>query len=253
MNLKDKTIVITGAAQGLGRAMALRLARAGARLALIDRNPETLELAVAACRELGVEARGYTGNVADEAEVEGLFEAITGDFGALHGLVNNAGIIRDGLLIKSKDGEIVGKMALADWQSVIDVNLTGVFLCGREAALHMARQGAGGCIINISSISRKGNIGQTNYTAAKAGVAAMTVTWAKELARYGVRVAGIAPGFIKTEMTGSMKPEVIEKVEKSVPLGRMGEPDEIAGAVQFILENDYFSGRILEVDGALRL
>lgn len=253
MQLNGKTIVITGAAQGLGRAMALRLARAGASLALVDRNPDTLERTLGDCRELGVTARAYTANVADEADVEQLFNAVAADFGSLHGLVNNAGIIRDGLLIKVKDGEVTGKMALADWQSVIDVNLTGVFLCGREAALHMARRNEGGCIINISSISRKGNIGQTNYTAAKAGVAAMTVTWAKELARFGIRVAGIAPGFIKTEMTGSMKPEVIEKVEKTVPLGRMGDPDEIAGAVQFILENEYFSGRILEIDGALRL
>ncbi|MBI2380412.1 MAG: SDR family oxidoreductase [Gammaproteobacteria bacterium] len=253
MNLKDKTIVITGGAQGLGKAMALRLAKTGVKLALVDRNPETLEQTVQAIRALDIEVRGYTANVADEAEVEQLFAAIAGDFGAVHGLINNAGIIRDSLLIKVKDGEITGKMPLADWQSVIDVNLTGVFLCGREAATHMVRQGQGGCIINISSISRKGNIGQTNYTAAKAGVAAMSVTWAKELARYGIRVAGIAPGFIRTEMTGSMKPEVIERVEKTVPLGRMGDPDEIAGAVQFILENDYYSGRILEVDGALRL
>ena len=253
MQLNAKIIAITGGAQGLGRAMALRLAKAGAHLALIDRNPETLHRAVADCVALGASARGYIANIADEAEVEGVFAAIVADFGGLDGLVNNAGIIRDGLLIKAKDGEIVGKMALSDWQSVIDVNLTGVFLCGREAASQMVKAGKGGCIINISSISRKGNIGQTNYTAAKAGVAAMTVTWAKELARYGIRVAGVAPGFIKTEMTGSMKPEVIEKVEKSVPLGRMGEPDEIASAVQFILENDYFSGRILDVDGALRL
>lgn len=253
MHLKDKVIVITGAAQGLGRAMALRLAQGGCQLALVDRNPETLEKTVQDCRALDVQVRGYTANIADEADVETLFAAVVSDFGALDGLVNNAGIIRDGLLIKAKEGEIVGKMPLSDWQSVIDVNLTGVFLCGREAASHMARAGKGGCIINISSISRKGNIGQTNYTAAKAGVAAMTVTWAKELARYQVRVAGIAPGFIRTEMTASMKPEVIEKVEKSIPLGRMGSPDDIAGAVQFILENDYYSGRILEVDGALRL
>lgn len=253
MNLSDKTIVITGGAQGLGKAMALRLAKTGAKLALVDRNPESLDKTVAELAGLDIQVRGYTANVADEAEVERLFADIARDFGGVHALINNAGIIRDSLLIKVRDGEITGKMALSDWQSVIDVNLTGVFLCGREAATHMVRQGQGGCIVNISSISRKGNIGQTNYTAAKAGVAAMSVTWAKELARYGIRVAGIAPGFIRTEMTASMKPEVIERVEKTVPLGRMGDPDEIAGAVQFILENDYYSGRILEVDGALRL
>jgi 3-oxoacyl-[acyl-carrier protein] reductase len=170
----------------------------------------------------------------------------------LDGLVNNAGILRDGLLVKVRDGE-VQTMSLAQWQAVIDVNLTGVFLCGREAAAWMVTERSAGVIINISSISQAGNLGQTNYSAAKAGVSAMTVTWAKELARYGIRVASIAPGFIETEMTGSMKPEALERVKQSVPLNRVGQPDNIAQAVTFILTNDYYSGRILEVDGGLRI
>lgn len=175
------------------------------------------------------------------------------DFGKLDGLVNNAGILRDGMLIKAKDGVVEKRMSLEQWQSVIDVNLTGVFLCGREAATKMIETGVKGCIINIASISRAGNMGQTNYSAAKAGVSSMTVTWAKELARYGIRSMAIAPGFIATEMTGSMRPEALDMMTKQIPLRRMGQPEEIAHTVAYILENDYVSGRVIEVDGGLRV
>ena len=168
-------------------------------------------------------------------------------------VVNNAGIIKDSLLVKVKDGSIVSKMTLAQWQAVIDVNLTGVFLCGREAAARMIELGCQGCIINISSISRHGNMGQLNYSASKAGVEAMAVVWAKEFARYGLRAASIAPGFVRTELVMSMKPKARERMTAGIPLGRLGDPDEIARTVQFILENDYVSGRCFEVDGGLRL
>ena len=141
---------------------------------------------------------------------------VASDFGAINGLVNNAGILRDGLTIKVKDGQL-SKMSLAQWQSVIDVNLTGVFLCTREVAAKMIELKNEGAIVNISSISRAGNMGQANYSAAKAGVAADTVVWAKELARYGIRVAGVAPGFIETEMTAGMKPEALEKMTAGIP------------------------------------
>ncbi|MDP6673923.1 MAG: SDR family oxidoreductase, partial [Gammaproteobacteria bacterium] len=160
---------------------------------------------------------------------------------------------RDGLLLKFRDGELISKMTLDQWQAVIDVNLTGVFLCGREAAQRMIESGSKGCIINISSISRAGNMGQTNYTAAKAGVQAMAVAWAKELARYGIRAAAIAPGFINTEMVAGMKEAAREKLTSGIPLRRMGEPDEIAQTVEFILQNDYVSGRCFDIDGGLRL
>ncbi len=182
-----------------------------------------------------------------------MFDEIASNFGALDGLVNNAGITRDALTLKYKDGALVSKMSLAEWQLVIDVNLTGVFLCGREAAAHMIDLGCKGCIINISSVSRAGNMGQLNYSATKAGVAAMAVVWAKEFARYGLRAAAIAPGFIGTEMVNAMKPEVREKLTAGIPLRRIGDPDEIAATVQFILENDYVSGRCFDVDGGLRL
>ena len=252
MQLKDSVIIITGGGQGLGRAMAEYLAGRGARLALVDLAQERLDEAVAACKAAGGDARSYLCNVADEQQVTDMVAQVANDFGRINGLINNAGILRDGLLLKVRDGE-VQKMPLNQWQSVIDVNLTGVFLCTREVAAKMVELESNGLIINISSISRAGNMGQSNYSAAKAGVAAMTVVWAKELARYGIRVAGIAPGFIETEMTGSMKPEALEKMTAGIPLRRMGKPEEIAHSAAYLFENDYYSGRILELDGGLRL
>jgi 3-oxoacyl-[acyl-carrier protein] reductase len=192
-------------------------------------------------------------NVADEAEVTDGMRQVASDFGRLDGLVNNAGIVRDGLLVKVKDGAVVGSMSLDQWNAVIGVNLTGVFLCGREAAKHMIERGNGGVIVNISSISRLGNAGQTNYSAAKAGVESMAVVWAKELARYGIRAGSVAPGFTRTEILTSMRPEVLDKMTAPVPLKRLGLPEEIANAVLFVFQNDFFTGRCLEVDGGLRL
>ncbi|WP_151670421.1 SDR family oxidoreductase [Nitrincola schmidtii] len=253
MDLKDKVVVVTGGGRGLGRAMALELASKGAKLALADLNQQDLDDTIALCQEQGTEARGYICNVAVEADVEKLFNDVVADFGALHGLVNNAGITRDGLFIKVKEGQVVGKMSMDQWNLVMDVNLTGTFLCGREAAIKMIELGVPGCIVNISSVSRSGNMGQTNYTATKAGVQAMAVTWAKELARYGIRAASIAPGYIGTEMVMSMKPEALEKIAAGIPAKRLGKPEEIASTVTFILENDYVNGRCFEVDGGLRI
>lgn len=254
MQLKDKTIAITGAARGLGAAMATRLAGQGTNLALIDLDEQALAETQKLCIEAGAESvRTYTTNVVDEAQTERLFESIAADFGALHGLINNAGVTRDALTLKVKDGEMISKMSLQQWQLVLDVNLTGVFLCGREAARQMVALDCRGCIINISSISRGGNMGQINYSATKAGVQSMAVVWSKEFARYGIRAAAIAPGFIATEMVMGMKPEARERMTKNVPVGRIGDPDEIAHTVQFILENEYVNGRCLEIDGGQRL
>jgi 3-oxoacyl-[acyl-carrier protein] reductase len=253
MDLKSKTVVVTGAARGIGRSMAEGFAARGANLALIDLKEEDLNETRAACQRAGVEARTYGATVSSEAQVEATFERIASDFGRLDGLVNNAGIVRDAMLVKFRDGALIGKMSLEQWQSVIDVNLTGVFLCGREAAARMIGFGQGGVIVNISSISRAGNPGQSNYTAAKAGVAAMSVCWARELARHRIRVGAIAPGFIRTPILDSMKPEILAKMIAPVPLGRLGQPDEIAQAARFIFENDFFTGRVIEVDGGLRL
>ncbi|MCL6419996.1 SDR family oxidoreductase [Aestuariirhabdus haliotis] len=252
MELTNKNIIITGAGQGLGRTMAVELARKGANIALVDLNKEKLQESLQACEEAGSSARYYLTNVADESAVEAMVQQVANDFGQIDGLINNAGILRDGLLIKSRDGEMT-KMSLSQWQSVIDVNLTGVFLCTREVAAQMVEKQNSGVIINISSISRAGNMGQTNYSAAKAGVAAMTVSWAKELARFNIRCAAIAPGFIATDMTAGMKPEALDRMTAGIPLKRMGTCEEIAHSAAYIFENDYYSGRIIELDGGLRL
>jgi len=206
MNLENKTIVITGGGQGLGRTMAINFAQSGANIALIDLNEALLEETVALIEEKGVTVKYYLANVSNEEQVESTFKQINEDFNGIDGLINNAGILRDGMFVKAKDGVVSKKMSLAQFQSVIDVNLTGVFLCGREAAVHMIESGRKGVIINMSSIARGGNIGQTNYAAAKAGVVAMTTTWARELGRHGIRVGAIAPGVIRTAMTDAMKP-----------------------------------------------
>ncbi len=253
MNIGETTIIITGAARGLGAAIARTLASRGAKLALLDLAEDSLGGTLAACQALNAEARAYACNVADKSAVATTFAEVVSDFGAIDGLINNAGILRDGLLIKAKDGAIVSRLTLADWQAVIDVNLTGVFLCGREAATHMIRLGRPGWIVNMSSISRAGNFGQSNYSAAKAGVAALTTVWAKELARHSIRVNAIAPGFVKTEMVASMKPEALERMAAGIPAGRLCTPDEIAHACVYLIENDYMNGRVIDIDGGLRL
>src|SRR3569833_2715941 len=173
MQLAGKTVVISGGGRGIGRAVAERFGHDGAQVALLDMNAADLEKTRTFLEAAGVVARTYEVNVAVEEQVVAAMDRVLGDFGRLDVMVNNAGILRDALLVKVKEGAIVSKMTLAQWQAVIDVNLTGVFLCGREAAERMIRGGAGGVIINISSVSRHGNAGQTNYSAAKAGVAAL--------------------------------------------------------------------------------
>jgi 3-oxoacyl-[acyl-carrier protein] reductase len=253
MELNGKVVVVTGGARGIGKAIAAAVADRGAHLALIDLNAADLDATQAEFERRGVTVSVHQLNVAKEDEVVAAFDAVVARHGRLDVLVNNAGIIKDALLVKAKDGTIVSKMSLAQWQAVIDVNLTGVFLCGREGAERMIRFGQGGLIVNIASISKAGNAGQSNYSAAKAGVEAMTVTWARELARYGIRAASIAPGFIKTDILSSMPPEMLEKMTAPVPLKRLGLPEEIGRATLFIAENDYFTGRCLEIDGGLRI
>ena len=253
MEIKGKTFVVTGAGQGLGQAISLQLAKSGANLALIDVNQQGLETSQQICIEQGARCSTYSANVASEPDVEACFRQIQTEYSSIHGLINNAGILRDGLLVKCKEGKLVEKLSLASWQSVIDVNLTGVFLCGREAASIMAEQDDAGVIINISSISRAGNPGQSNYAAAKAGVVALTTTWARELARFNIRCAAIAPGVFQTDMVASMKPEAHDRITSAIPLGRTGALEELASTVEFIVNNDYLNGRVIELDGGLRL
>lgn len=253
MKLENSVVVITGAAGGLGSAMARRLAAKGSRLALVDMETAKLDQLAAELRLDAERCLNLACNVTEEEAVDRTMARVREHFGRFDAIVNNAGITRDALLIKYKDGELVSRMGLAQWRQVIDVNLTGVFLCGRAAAEQMARAGNGGVIINISSISRHGNMGQTNYSASKAGVAAMTVAWARELARLGIRTASISPGFIHTEMVAAMKPEALDLMRKNIPAGRLGDPDEIAQTVEFIIGNDFVSGRDFGIDGGMRL
>jgi 3-oxoacyl-[acyl-carrier protein] reductase len=253
MQLSGKLAVITGGGRGIGRSMALAFAAKGANVAALDLNAADLDKTVAACTAVGVRAQPYLCNVANEDAVIATLDAVVADFGRLDIMANNAGITRDALLVKVDQGRVVSKMSMQQWQSVIDVNLTGVFLGAREASARMIKLGNGGVIINTSSISRVGNIGQSNYSAAKAGVVAMTTVWAKELVRYGIRVGAIAPGFTRTEILDAMQPEMIERILAAVPLKRMAEPAEVAHAAIFIAENDYFSGRVIEIDGAQRI
>ncbi|MDO6541793.1 SDR family oxidoreductase [Photobacterium sanguinicancri] len=252
MDIKESVIAITGAGQGLGQMMAITLAQLGADLALIDVNEEALRQTQDQCHMLSARAMIYKTDVTNEADVETAFSNIVEDFGQLDGLINNAGVLRDGLLVKQKEG-VLSKMSLEQFTTVMNVNVNGTFLCGREAAAKMIETQRQGVIINISSVARAGNIGQTNYAASKAAVATMAVCWAKELSRYGIRAAAIAPGVIKTAMADQLKPEAIERLEKMVPLGRIGDAGEIAHTVKYILENDYLTGRVIEVDGGMRM
>ncbi|MED5371376.1 MAG: SDR family oxidoreductase [Myxococcota bacterium] len=251
MKLTETRAIVTGGVSGMGREFTHQFAKAGAKIVFCDVDPEKV---AAAAEELG--AHGVVADISDEEQVKALFDAAEAYFGApANCLVNNAGIIRDGLLLK-KDRETGAIKALskAKWDAVLAVNLTGPFLCFREFAERAVAGGVKPAVcVNISSISKAGNMGQSNYSAAKAGIAADTVVWAKELGRYGVRVGAIAPGFIRTPMVESMPPQVLEKIVKPVPLGRVGEPEEIWQAVKFIVECEYFSGRVIEVDGGLRI
>lgn len=251
MDIKGKLFVITGGARGLGRAMAERIAADGGKLALIDVEEAQLQTTVAELSEQGATVKAYVTNITDEEQVSASFDQIEADLGPISGLINNAGILRDALLVKAKEGKVTGFMSLQQWQSVIDVNLTGVFLCGREAAIRMVNSGTQGIILNISSVVNSGNAGQSNYAAAKAGVASLTVTWARELSRQGIRVAGISPGVFETDMVASMKPEAHDRITAQVPLGRTGGVSELADAAAWIIGNDYFHGRMLQLDGGI--
>lgn len=247
MELSGKNVIITGGARGMGKRFAVDLKGLGARPFVVDLDQDNL---TALEKETGIP--GQVLDVSNEKSVETFFEDYTSKNGAPHIMVNNAGITADSLFIKQKGDEIT-KFPYSNWEKVLNVNLTGVFLCAREAAFHMVKHKTKGVIINISSISRAGNLGQTNYSAAKSAVDAMTVTWAKELSRYGIRVGAIAPGYINTEMVSKIRPDILEKVIQNIPAGRLGEMEEISRAVQFIAQNDFFTGRVVEVDGGMRI
>ena len=255
MQLNEVKAIVTGGASGMGRVFTLELARAGADVTIGDLDDAAMQSVVDEAASLPGQVHQQRCNVAEEADVVALVNGAHEAMGGLNALVNNAGIFRDGLLVKKdKETGAIKKMGLDKWNAVIAVDLTGPFLCTREFAVKMIETSTpSSVIVNISSVARHGNPGQSNYSAAKAGLVADTALWAKELARYGVRVGAIAPGFVDTPILQGMRPEVLENMLKAVPLRRTGKPEEIFQAVRFIVECDYFSGRCIDVDGGLTM
>jgi 3-oxoacyl-[acyl-carrier protein] reductase len=246
MELRDLKIIVTGGGQGMGAHFARRLAEAGAQVAAGDVN----EAALAALPQ-GIHRRRL--DVSDEGGVRAFVAWASEAMGGLNGLVNNAGIIRDGLLVKKDrtSGEVT-TLSRADWDAVIGVNLTGATLMVREVVAAMARAGTRpGVVVNMSSVARHGNRGQSNYVSAKAALAANTVTWAREFAAFGIRVGAIAPGMIETPMTQGMNQKARDALVSMIPVGRIGVPEDIWRALRFIVECDYFNGRCVDVDGGL--
>lgn len=250
--LKDKVVIVTGAAAGIGRATALRFAREGARVAgwdVKDAGAEFIEAVEAA----GGDGSFHVVNVADAEAVSGAVGQIVEKWGGVDVLVNNAGVLRDGMLVKYKDGELKGVMSDEQFDAVVDVNLKGVFVCTRAVAPKMIERG-GGVVLNASSVvGLYGNFGQTNYIATKAGVIGMTKVWARELGRYGIRVNAVAPGFIATEMIAAMPANVLETMKSHTPMGRLGRPEEIAEAYVWLASEaaSFVSGTVLSVDGGV--
>ncbi len=256
MEIKNKVVVVTGSAGGLGKSMAENFAKKGAKVIITDIREDAVTATVKEIEASGGTAFGIVANVAKETDAENLMKGAVDKYGSLDVAVLNAGILRDGLLVRvdKETGNIKGKMSLEQWQSVIDVNLTGVFLTGREAAVQMVGTKKGGVIIPISSVAMHGNPGQTNYSAAKAGVAVLAKLWAQELSKYKIRVAAIAPGFIATDMVmKDMKPEALEKWKSLIPIGRLGEPNEISKTAEFIVENDLITGVVIEASGGIKI
>ncbi|QPF72621.1 3-oxoacyl-ACP reductase FabG [Roseateles sp. DAIF2] len=244
LRLANKVCIITGAAQGIGLATALKFAREGAHVVICDFKPEGVQAAVRACEALGATALGHIVDVTDRVSVDLMVAAVLEEFGRIDVLVNNAGITKDARL---------QKMSLAQFDAVIDVNLRGVFHCAQAVADTMTAQGTG-VILNASSVvGIYGNFGQTNYAATKFGVIGFTKTWARELGPKGVRVNAVAPGFIATPILSTIPDKVIAQMQEHVPLKRLGKPEEIANVYAFLASDEasYVNGAVLEVSGGM--
>ncbi len=244
---KEKVVLVTGSAQGIGKAIALKFGSFGAKVALNDilLQEENLKKVKKEIEKLGTKAQYYLADVSNFEEVEKMINQIVKDFGKLDFLVNNAGICKD---------KTLAKMEKDEWQKVIDVDLTGVFNCTKSALPFIIQ--SQGKIINISSlVGLRGNFGQTNYAAAKAGIIGFTKALAKEVGRFGVTVNAIAPGFIETPMTQNLPPQIVETVKKFTPLGRFGKPEEVASLVCFLAsdEANFITGAVINIDGGLPL
>jgi len=241
--LKDKVVIVTGAASGIGKATARRFAQEGCQVASWD------------VKEGQPEPGGIFQkvDVTSAASVGAAVEEVAARWGAVHVLVNNAGILRDGQLVKYKEGALTGMMSDEQFDAVISVNLKGVFVCTRAVTPRMIQAG-GGVILNASSVvGLYGNFGQTNYIATKAGVIGMTRVWARELGRYHIRVNAVAPGFIATEMVKAMPEKVLQTMVEHTPIGRMGQPEDIANAYLWLASDaaSFVSGAVISVDGGV--
>jgi len=249
MKLEQVKAIVTGAASGIGRCFATELARHGASVAAVDVNTSGLDELKAETKELEGQVFTTQLDVANESAVVLFVNKTAEKFGGVNLLVNNAAILRDGSLAK-KEGGWTRKLPTAVWKQVIDVNLTAPYFLAREmVADSLQREPGTRLIVNISSLSRAGNPQQSNYAASKAGLDACTRTWALELAPYGIRVAGIAPGLVDTPMLSQLAADTRNSLIAGIPLQRIGTPFEIWLALQFIIECDYFTGRVIEVDG----
>ncbi len=250
MRLQGRVALVTGGGAGIGKATAQRFAQEGAQVAIWDVNAEAGQ---AVADSLGEAGYFQPVDITDRQAVQAGVEELVARFGRVDVLVNNAGILRDGQLVKFKEGQLVDQMSQEAFDQVIGVNLKGVFNCTQAVAPVMVKQ-RGGVILNASSVvGLDGNFGQTNYVASKAGVIGMTKVWARELGRYNIRVNAVAPGFILTQMVRQMPPKVLEAMATRIPLGRLGRPEDVANAYLFLAsdEADFISGAVLRVDGGI--
>jgi 3-oxoacyl-[acyl-carrier protein] reductase len=241
----NKVALVTGSSRGIGRAIAIELAKRGISVVINnDENPQEGILVVNEIKKMGQYAIYIQANVSDPSQVNEMIDKVINEFGKIDVLINNAGITRDNML---------ESMDINSWNRVLSVNLTGVFNCTKSVCKYMKKQG-GGKIINIASVVGEiGNIGQSNYAASKGGVIAFTKTVAKEYARYGIIANAVAPGFIKTKMLETIPEKVIQKILNQIPLGRLGEPEEVAKLVCFLASDDanYITGQVININGGM--
>jgi 3-oxoacyl-[acyl-carrier protein] reductase len=253
MKLSDLKIIVSGGASGMGRHFAVRLAEAGAQVAIGDVNEAGLAETAALVKGPG-KVHAHKLDVADEADVAGFVAWASGAMGGLNALVNNAGILRDGLLVKKdKETGAIKTLTKAQWDAVIAVNLTGATLLARDVVANMATSGSKGVVVNMSSVARHGNRGQSNYSAAKSALATNTKTWSLEWAPFGIRCGAVAPGMVETPMTQGMNQKARDALVTAIPVGRIGTVEDLWLAVKFVLECDYFNGRTIDVDGGLAM
>jgi len=244
MRLKDKNAFITGAAQGIGKSIAIGMAREGANVAIADVNFESAEETAKEIEKIGVKSIAIKLDVSNQQDVTNAFSIFSGELGPVDILINNAGITRDSLIMRMKE---------EDWDAVININLKGTFLCSKEAIKLMAKQRQGKIISISSVVAFMGNPGQANYSSSKAGLIGLTKTIAKEYAGRGIRANAVAPGFIQTAMTDALSDKVKDEMRQAIPLGTFGTAEDVTNAVIFLSssESDYITGQVIHVNGGM--